>query len=455
MIYIEKNKFQMGSDISEDEQPIREVTLEAYYIDKYPVTNLEFLDFINSNGYKNKEYWCNEGWEYIIKNRIEKPCYWDDPKWNKPEYPVTGISWYEAKAYASFIKKELPTEAQWEFAAKGVTNRVYPWGNEEASLDYANYAPGCMADRNREPQLSNHYKKNKSATGCHDMAGNFFEWCLDSFSENYEWDNQCCNPVYISNINNIKIARGGSGLHDEDYMRCSARDSYAATIRDNLFTIRCVKNIKQNTHILKTPRIEKKPSSLLYYQEEAPKNFDIKLWKLSIYVNNKEYQLSYDEILSLPQTTISRRMMCVCNWSIRRTWTGVYLKELFEHLNIKVPQNMYLKQTSIGNRGKPPYESTMKFQDALDNNSMLIHSVDGEPLSMELGYPLRFYNFALLAYKSVKALKSLEITNKYELGYWEEKAGYELEGIIRKKKYYFVDLNSRKFIKNEGEVKEF
>lgn len=445
----------MGSDKSEDELPLRKVTLSPYYIDKAPVTNSEFEKFIKADGYSNKSFWCDDGWEFIQINKITQPCYWNDEIWNKKEYPVTGVSWYEAKAYALFVGKELPTEAQWEYSAKGNENRLYPWGNDEATSSLANFAPGCMAHLDRRPTLSNYFDKNISPFGCIDMAGNFFEWCLDSASENYNWDKEYCNPLYIDKKSYIKIARGGSGLHDEDYMRCTARDSYMATIRDNMFTFRCVLNIKEISVIKQTPRIEKKPSSLLYYQEEPPRNFDITNWKLVILSNTKKYELSYDDIMKLPQTTISRRMVCVCNWSIRRTWSGTYLKDLLEHLNIKYEKGMFLKQLSIGNEGKEPYDTTIKLEHALKNDSMIIHSVDGKPLKLEQGFPLRFYNFSLLGYKSVKGLQSLELTNKYELGFWEKKAGYDIEGIIRKKKYYFVDLNIRKFLTSEGEVKDF
>jgi len=454
MIYIKPKPFKMGSNKSEDELPIREIILSPYYIDKKPVTNKEFEKFIEADGYKNKSFWCSEGWEFIRTNKIIQPCYWNDEKWNKKEYPVTGISWYEARAYATFVNKELPTEAQWEYCAKGNEDILYPWGNDKATASFANFSPGCMASLDRRPTLSNYFKKNISPFGCIDMAGNFFEWCLDSASDNYNWDKGFKNPLYLDK-SYVKIVRGGSGLHDEDYMRCSARDSYMATIRDNMFTLRCVLNEVKENEILPTPRIEKKPSSLLYYQEEPPKNFDVKNWNLKILYKTKKYDLSYDEIMKLPQTTISRRMMCVCNWSIRRTWSGTYLKDLFQYLDIKPEKGMFLKQLSIGNEGKISYDTTIRLEHALENDSMILHSVDGKPLPLEQGFPLRFYNFALLAYKSVKGLQSLEITDKYELGFWEKKAGYDIEGIIRKKKYYFVDLNARKFIANEGEIKDF
>lgn len=159
MIHIEPKPFMMGSDKSEDELPVREVILSPYYIDKSPVTNKEFSKFIEASGYNNKTFWCDDGWEFIQTNQITHPCYWEDKKWNKKEYPVTGISWYEANAYLAFVEKSLPTEAQWEYSAKGNENRVYPWGDEEATTSIANFAHGCMASLDRTPTLANHFSR--------------------------------------------------------------------------------------------------------------------------------------------------------------------------------------------------------------------------------------------------------------------------------------------------------
>ncbi|MGI8386962.1 molybdopterin-dependent oxidoreductase [Robertmurraya sp. P23] len=97
----------------------------------------------------------------------------------------------------------------------------------------------------------------------------------------------------------------------------------------------------------------------------------------------------------MPQVEESRRMVCVCNWSIRRTWAGVLLSNIIEMEGVSEPDKYYLKQTSIGTKEKGVYESTIPLADALSRRALIIHSVDGEALPIELGYPLRLYDFGL------------------------------------------------------------
>ena len=96
----------------------------------------------------------------------------------------------------------------------------------------------------------------------------------------------------------------------------------------------------------------------------------------------KHNELGYDKLLKLPQTTASRRMVCVCDWSIRRNWTGTYLKELFTYLGSELKKGMFLKQISIGNNSQI-YDSTVRFDHALKNDAMIIHAVDRKPLVWE------------------------------------------------------------------------
>jgi formylglycine-generating enzyme required for sulfatase activity len=242
MIYIDGARFSRGSINFKNEMPILEVRLSPYWIDKYPVTNARFTEFISCGGYCNRELWTDLGWDFIKSQGIKKPLYWEDDAWNKPDQPVTGISWWEALAFAKFEGKTLPTEAQWEYAAgKGQT--IYPWGNEEPSLELANYAPGCEPEQlHRQSTVVYNYHKGVSRTGCYDMAGNLNEWCIDNASKNYLWDFYRENPVYLSQEDASHIVRGGSGLHDEDCLRCASRDYYSPELRDNIVGARCVVN---------------------------------------------------------------------------------------------------------------------------------------------------------------------------------------------------------------------
>jgi gamma-glutamyl hercynylcysteine S-oxide synthase len=247
MIVIPGGTFSRGSKESPDEQPIKLVTLNAFAIDKTPVTNKQFRVFVEEGGYKKPEFWLQKGWAYIQANNIQFPNYWYDDHFNQDDHPVTGVSWWEANAFSTFVGKELPTEAQWEYACKGTDERRYPWGNEESTLEYANYAVDCDPEElNRSSTSVYAYPKNRSFFGCLDMAGNLAEWCIDNASFNYEWDKTGINPIYLTSQEDYHIVRGGCGLHNEDFMRCTARDNYPVSVRDNLISFRCViNNIKE------------------------------------------------------------------------------------------------------------------------------------------------------------------------------------------------------------------
>ncbi|MDE3841134.1 protein NirV (plasmid) [Bacillus methanolicus] len=244
MIVIPGGTFLRGSNESPDEQPVKSVTLHPFAIDKTPVTNKQFRVFVEAGGYENPVFWLPKGWEYIKTNNIKYPNYWYDDHFNQDDHPVTGVSWWEAMAFATFVGKTLPTEAQWEYACKGTDQRKYPWGNEEPTSDHANFAVDCDPEElNRSSTSVYAFPKNKSFFGCLDMAGNFAEWCLDNVSLNYEWDETRVNPLYLTQEEDYHIVRGGCGLHNEDFMRCTARDYYPVSVRDNLISFRCVINL--------------------------------------------------------------------------------------------------------------------------------------------------------------------------------------------------------------------
>jgi formylglycine-generating enzyme required for sulfatase activity len=241
MIRLETNGYLRGSNLFGNEMPLRQVSLSPFLIDRFPVTNARYKRFIDQGGYSDRRYWSKPGWDFIQSHVIDRPNYWKNPRWNKPEMPVTGVSWWEAKAFAQFEGKMLPTEAQWEYAA-GFGLRTYPWGEDEPTRNHANFAPGCEpAELDRRATGVEELSLNRSASGCRDMAGNIGEWCLDNASQNYTWDNTGRDPVFVTDESDAHIVRGGSGLHDEDCLRCASRDYYAAGLRDNIVGLRCVR----------------------------------------------------------------------------------------------------------------------------------------------------------------------------------------------------------------------
>ena len=143
MVLIPAGVFMMGSYEHDDEKPLHKVYLDDYYIGINPVTNEEYSKFISAGGYKDSKYWIKEGWEWLqkgfLKKAITEPGYWQNKNFNQLDLPVVGVSWYEAYAYCRWAGGRLPTEAEWEKAARGTDGRKYPWGNKEPDSSYCNY----------------------------------------------------------------------------------------------------------------------------------------------------------------------------------------------------------------------------------------------------------------------------------------------------------------------------
>jgi DMSO/TMAO reductase YedYZ molybdopterin-dependent catalytic subunit len=200
----------------------------------------------------------------------------------------------------------------------------------------------------------------------------------------------------------------------------------------------------------------KKPSSLRYYQDGPPEHVDLEAWRLSVGgIGLDGVELSYDELTSMPRVEQDRRMVCVCNWSIREVWTGVLLADVMELAGLRDPGDLYLRQESVGTPEKGTYDSTIPLRGALERDALLCYELGGEPLPMERGFPLRLLDFGQYGYKGVKGLRTLELTDRFELGVWERKAGYAKDGTIRPKRYWIVDKVEHRFTEHEGEITEY
>jgi DMSO/TMAO reductase YedYZ molybdopterin-dependent catalytic subunit len=201
----------------------------------------------------------------------------------------------------------------------------------------------------------------------------------------------------------------------------------------------------------------KKPSSALYYQEGPPENLDIAAWRLVVMGAWGERRYSLSELQAFPKRDYNRRSVCVCNWTIRHTYSGLLLSDLLldAGFNNVSEQGEYLKQTSIGTSEKGTYVSTIPLRGALERKALLCYEIEHEPLTAMRGFPLRLIDFGLYNYKCVKGLSSLELTHENELGEWERRAGYPLDGTVRAKKYWACDLGKSRYVASEGEVSEF
>lgn len=228
MQLIPSGKFQMGNHHrgtgDTDEFPVHTVFLDAFYIDTQEVTNARYQQFIVSTGYHH-------------------PPLWHDPKFNKPEDPVVNVFWKDAVAYANWAQKRLPTEAEWEYAARGaLIGKRYPSGDIITHSD-ANFSGIEGNDIWRWTSPVGSFPPN--SFGLYDMAGNVWEWCFDEYNEHFYSTSSQQNPRFGRNIapdsENFRILRGGGWGGGPDDLRVSDRWYHLSS--GSTIGFRCVKDI--------------------------------------------------------------------------------------------------------------------------------------------------------------------------------------------------------------------
>jgi formylglycine-generating enzyme required for sulfatase activity len=182
------------------EQPQHEVYLTiGYWIDKYEVTNEAFQAFVNDSGYYRMEYWSENGRTWLGTQSVSKL-----PVSNGSEIsdrPRVNITWYEAEAYARWRGGRLPTEAEWEYAARGPASCTYPWGNTFDALK-AN-----LTDSSSLTSVGS-YPNGVSWVGVHDLAGNAMEWVQDWLDVNY-YKQKVRDDPHGATTGTVKIEKGG------------------------------------------------------------------------------------------------------------------------------------------------------------------------------------------------------------------------------------------------------
>lgn len=217
-IFIPAGNFKMGSLPTDpyaqtDEQPQHLVYLDDYQISKYEITNAQYKDFMDAGGYSNSTYWTTEGWDWRTANTITEPLYWTAGTYNSgpsfPNHPVVGVSWYEAYAFCFWAGGHLPTEAQWEKAARGTDSSNYwPWGSIwDASKcnSYYNTPPDTFV----YSSPVGFFTAGQSPYGAYDMAGNVWEWCNDRYHSDYYSVSPITNPTGPT-TGTARVFRGGS-----------------------------------------------------------------------------------------------------------------------------------------------------------------------------------------------------------------------------------------------------
>ena len=209
-----------------DEQPQHTVYLDAYQISKYEITNNQYEAFMDAGGYSNSAYWTADGWSWRTTNSITEPYYWSSGSYNSgpsfPNHPVVGISWYEAYAFCQWAGGHLPTEAQWEKAARGTDSTNYwPWGSVwDASKCNSNY--NTVPDTFAYSSPVGLFSAGQSPYGVYDMAGNIWEWVNDWYQGNYYSVSPGSNPAGPA-TGTFRVLRGGGFGHVDYYCRTAAR----------------------------------------------------------------------------------------------------------------------------------------------------------------------------------------------------------------------------------------
>jgi len=194
MTLIPGGSFVMGSDSSGDHNPAHTVFIDTFYLDQHEVTNAEYLEFCEATGHPFPEFWG-------IEIRRSGHAF--------PNHPVSGVSWYDAGAYAAWRGKRLPSEAEWEYAARGgVEGRNYPHGDSLSPSDANYHASGL-----EHPIDVGSYPPN--GFGIYDMAGNVFEWVADWYSTDYYGGAPDSNPQGPI-TGKFKVIRGG-GWHSGSF----------------------------------------------------------------------------------------------------------------------------------------------------------------------------------------------------------------------------------------------
>ncbi len=269
---IPQGAFQMGFTAEEAEKPWEKastpqhlVDVAAFQISRYPVTNAQFACFVAAGGYKDERYWQEpkaalewlrgskadlsllddnpdlkknyEDWLAGEKTR-RQPWFWEQRKWNNPNHPVVGVSWYEALAFCNWLNASgafagktvrLPTEAEWEYAARGSQGLRYAWGNA-ADARLGNYADTGLDQTSAVGLFPMGEAFAEREVMLYDMTGNVWEWTSSQWGKksgapDFTYDQLAVQEKQRDNLNEhaLRINRGGSWLNASDVVRCAIR----------------------------------------------------------------------------------------------------------------------------------------------------------------------------------------------------------------------------------------
>ena len=256
MVFVPAGEFIMGSPEGEgldNEHPQRTVYLDAFYINKYEVTNSQFSQFVDATGYTTDAEkggwgwaWTGEAWEEVEGADWRHPHGPGSSIEDKMDHPVVQVSWNDADAYCQWAGVRLPTEAEWEKAARGTDGRTYPWGNSAPDGSKLNYCDvncelgwkeSSVDDGYTHTAPVGHYEAGKSPYGAYDMAGNVWEWAADWYDADYYSKATDRNPQGPDS-GEKRVLRGGSWFGYEGDARCADRYGGEPNVRISYFGFR-------------------------------------------------------------------------------------------------------------------------------------------------------------------------------------------------------------------------
>jgi iron(II)-dependent oxidoreductase len=242
--------FAMGTDPETDpdqkahESPRIEVDVSAFEIMRTPVTVEQYRRFVEAGGYEAREHWSPEGWAFRCEGELRCPRFAsaaEESEWAPyltPSRPVVGISWFEAEAYARWSKARLPTEAEWEKAARGTEELAYPWGNE--------WDPERAGHRGRGPRKTvpvGVFPLGESPYGVLDLVGSVWQWCADWYAPDAYAHADGRDPTgpLLPSDPPRRVVRGGAWNTLPFSLRCANRNSYPEAARFSNLGFRCVR----------------------------------------------------------------------------------------------------------------------------------------------------------------------------------------------------------------------
>ena len=263
MILVPAGEFWMGCDesleqeCSEDQLPYRSVYLDAYWIDEHEVTVSQFKKFVNETGYKTLAEKTNKGWVFKHDDlQKSSGASWRAP-WShihnihiRAIHPVVQMAWKDAAAYCAWCDKRLPTEAEWEKAARGTDARIHPWGDDPPLSGYLNLSDVNSRTKRKIARIDDGYRclapvatypKGASPYGLLDMAGNVAEWCADWYDPCAYGASSDRNPTGPSS-GEEKVLRGGAWMSTTISTRTFWRDHLPPDRCSDIVGFRCAKS---------------------------------------------------------------------------------------------------------------------------------------------------------------------------------------------------------------------